>query len=242
MSGTARTPDAGRFCYQCVMRVWAIVVLASIPACTTPVVTDVGPPPTDTATMDAGTDAADGGSTIDARPDGGTDAGASDAGTDAGADTGGPDAGSDAGSDAGVCGVNRFGTADGSTADVRGDDFGRQTFDVVFCRAPALGSSVRVRVRARITAPGTEFPWDIFGTAVYVNGVGDYRDTLMTWTYVTVSGATFTDYELVLPADIDGNGMVDWRAGSNLFDVTTWSGYNDRPSNTGVDMLEVLEP
>lgn len=232
------------------MRTWAAASLAIIPACTTPIASDVGPPPTDVASIDAGVDAP--GSTSDAGLDGGLDAGGLDAGgldggldadgIDAGTDVGTPDSGSDAGRDARVCGVNRFGVADGSTSDLRGDDFGRQMFDVFFCRAPALGTSVRVRIRARITAPGTEFPWDIFGTAVYVNGTGDYRDTLMTWTYVTISGDAFADYELVLPADIDGDGTVDWREGANVLDVTTWSGYNDRPSSTGIDVLEVLEP
>ena len=59
----------------------------------------------------------------------------------------------------------------------------------------------------------------------------------MTWTYVTVSGDTFAEYSLVLPADINRDGTVDWVTGANMLDVTTWSGYNDRPGNTGVDAI-----
>ncbi len=213
--------------------------------------------PGDSAVTDGGTDAA-----VDAaldartrRPDAELDSGVVDSAVmDAGADGGtdgavdgavdadvGTDAGADAAMDAG-CIDPAWGVSDDDTSDVAGDIFGTQTWVADVCVPPLLGQRIPLEFRARITAMGTEFPFDFFGTYVVINGVGGSRDTFATWDYITVTGAAFADYVLILPADIDGDGTVDWTAGANTIQIRTWSDYNPRPSKSGLDYLRLGRP
>lgn len=201
--------------------------------------------PADAANAD---DGAVDGQNVDSGPDGAApDAGGDapvDAGDDvplldAGDDVAIMDVGDDVPPDAG-CMDPTWGLPDDDTSDVAGDDFGIQTWTLNLCEVPALGQQMTLRARARITRPGIEFMYDIFASYIYVNDVGGSRDTLTTWEYVVVTGATFSEYTVLLPADIDGDGTVDWVVGENELRIRTWSGYNARPGKTGVDSL-VLE-
>jgi hypothetical protein len=226
------------------MRLSSMVVLGlALSGCS------AAPGASDASARDAGVDAAgEDGSSSDAGADDDAtsrDASRVDAARLDAATT--PDASAfDAGTDASIAmpdacvETNALGVADGSTADVFGDDFGRRTIDVTLCVQPAATDTLALHFRARITRAGTELDYDLFGTFVTVNGVGGYRDTLMSWTYVMVSGTGFVDYVLTLPADIDRDGTVDWIAGHNALEVSTWSDYNARPSKTGVDALWVV--
>lgn len=196
--------------------------------------------PSDAPALDASRDSG----TIDASAsDVGTiDAGGSDAG---GSDAGSVDAGRDAGAgtDAGACSPPRWGVNDDDTSDVAGDDFGRQTWTVRLCRVPALGEQLTLIFRARITAPGTMYDYDLFATYMWINGVGGPSGGIdRTWAPERVEGETFRDYTLLLPADIDDDGIVDWTLGDNDLELRTWSNYNDRLSKTGIDSLLLMWP
>ncbi|MFK7999644.1 MAG: hypothetical protein AB8H86_08605 [Polyangiales bacterium] len=182
-----------------------------------------------------------------ALPDAGSDVGSDalvriDAGSDAGPDAG-SDAGPDAGSDAGSCSPPRWGVSDDDTSDVAGDDFGRQIWTVRLCSVPELGEQMTLLFRARITAPGTMHDYDLMATYMWINGTGGSSGGIdRTWAPVRVEDKTFSDYTLLLPADIDDDGVVDWVVGDNELELRVWSEYNDRLGKTGVDSLVLIWP
>lgn len=143
--------------------------------------------------------------------------------------------------------INVWGIENNDTSDVFGDDWGGfdgwwsgadriiyPILDVV----PSISDKIYIDFKARITKIET-YDYDFFGTYININGKGGYRDDLKTWNYVTVQGDTFTWYRLILPADINGDSVVDWISGTNELHVWTWSTYNPNPGKTGVDILKL---
>lgn len=191
----------------------------------------------DASVTDAGPDA----STMDAfLADVPSDSAQPDAGLDAASDV--PPR-VDSGTDAGPCSQPRWGVSDDDTSDVAGDDFGRQIWTVRLCTVPALGEQLTLNFRARITAPGTMYDYDELAAYMWINGAGgNSSGVARTWAPVRVEGDTFDDYTLLLPADIDDDGIVDWVVGDNALEIEAWSNYNDRLSKTGIDSFLIMWP
>lgn len=140
--------------------------------------------------------------------------------------------------------INTWGIEDNNSSDVFGDDWGASIRKIypILTKKPLITDKIYIDFKAKITTNGTEFNWDLFGAYIYINGVGGGSDELKTWSMVKVEGNIFKWYRLTLPADINGNGIVDWIEGINTLQIENWSNYNSRPGKTGVDIIKLTDP
>lgn len=123
-----------------------------------------------------------------------------------------------------------------------GTDFSKQIFNVNLDVQP--NDTVTMTFEARISQQGTgEYAnLDYFCNYLTVNGVGGFSQTLGTWTNVRIDGTEFKQYSVVLPADLNNDGIVDWKKGENSIDMRTWSYGNSRPGKTEVSWIEFTVP
>ena len=123
-----------------------------------------------------------------------------------------------------------------------GTDFSKQIFNVNLDEQPT--DTVTMTFEARISEPGigTYANLDYFCNYLLVNGVGGFSQTLDTWTNVQINGPEFIIYSVVLPADLNNDGIVDWKKGDNVIDMRTWSYGNPNPGKTEVSWIEFTVP
>ncbi|MCK5160361.1 MAG: hypothetical protein KAQ99_02185, partial [Candidatus Aureabacteria bacterium] len=130
-----------------------------------------------------------------------------------------------------------WGEENDDASDVFDGEWGQHTINAYLLKAPFLSDDIVITFKAKITVPGASYDYDYFGIYVSVNGTGGYRDDFGTWDYTTVQGEGFDWYTLSLPADIDGDGVVDWIQGINELTIGTSSSESADFGKTGVDIF-----